>query len=224
MAEINVILDKLKIANYNDKLFLNRPDYVLELQDVLADHVIQKEKYDFILIFVFSLKEFEAAIDRVVKQTLLNEKGYLYLIYPKKGNKHYKEFIHRDSIMTLPMDEEGYFKESLLKFSRMMAFNEIFTACGLKYEKRTTKKANKVSQCVEDYIDKVEVLKAYFRDNVEVLKYYEALTPGYQRDWARYVYSAKTQATIDKRLIEMEEILKQGFKTKQLYQRSKKQA
>ncbi|MFQ9697738.1 MAG: YdeI/OmpD-associated family protein, partial [Zhenhengia sp.] len=73
----------------------------------------------------------------------------------------------------------------------------------------------------DDYKDKVTDLKVYFQNQPEILERYVALTPGYQRDWARYVYSARTQNTIDKRLIEMAEILKQGFKTKQLYTKSK---
>jgi uncharacterized protein YdeI (YjbR/CyaY-like superfamily) len=123
--------------------------------------------------------------------------------------------------MTLPMDEDGYFKESLLKFSRMVAFNDTFTVCGLRHLKKASKKSTKPSQCVDDYKDKVTDLKVYFQNQPEILERYAALTPGYQRDWARYVYSARTQNTIDKRLIEMAEILKQGFKTKQLYTKSK---
>lgn len=89
----------------------------------------------------------------------------------------------------------------------MVAFNEIFTVCGLRHLKKATKKSTKSSQCVADYEDKVMDLKAYFKSQPEILE--------------RYVYSAKTQNTIDKRLIEMAEILKQGFKTKQLYTKSK---
>lgn len=223
MAQTKTVLDKLKIETYKNRLFLNVPDTVTELQTISADYEVHKTQYDCIFYFIFSLEEFEKAIDIVVEQNLLAEGGYLYLVYPKKGNKHYDTFIHRDSIMTLPMDEEGYFKESLLKFSRMVAFNEIFTVCGLRHLKKATKKSTKSSQCVADYEDKVMDLKAYFKSQPEILERYVALTPGYQKDWARYVYSARTQNTIDKRLIEMAEILKQGFKTKQLYTKSKQQ-
>lgn len=221
MTQVKTVLDKLKIENYKNRLFLNVPDTVTELQDIFADYKVQQTQYDCIFSFVFSLEEFEKAIDAVVEQNLLAEGGYLYLVYPKKGNKHYDTFIHRDSIMTLPMDEDGYFKESLLKFSRMVAFNDTFTVCGLRHLKKALKKSTKPSQCVDDYKDKVTDLKVYFQNQPEILERYVALTPGYQRDWARYVYSARKQNTIDKRLIEMAEILKQGFKTKQLYTKSK---
>ncbi|MBP3911359.1 MAG: YdeI/OmpD-associated family protein [Niameybacter sp.] len=221
MTQVKTVLDKLKIENYKNRLFLNVPDTVMELQGVSADYKVQQTQYDCIFFFVFSLEEFEKAIDAIVEQKLLVEGGYLYLVYPKKGNKDYDTFIHRDSIMTLPMDENGYFKESLLKFSRMVAFNNTFTVCGLRHLKKVSKKSTKPSQCVDDYKDKVTDLKVYFQNQPEILERYVALTPGYQRDWARYIYSARTQNTIDKRLIEMAEILKQGFKTKQLYTKSK---
>lgn len=38
----------------------------------------------------------------------------------------------------------------------------------------------------------------------KALAYYQSLTPGYQKDWARYVYSAKQEATKEKRRNEME--------------------
>lgn len=198
MAQVKTVLDKLKIESYTNRLFLNVPDTVMDLKGISADHKVQQSQYDCIFSFVFSLEEFEKSIDAVIEQNLLSENGYLYLVYPKKGNKQYDAFIHRDSILTLPMDEDGYFKESLLKFSRMVSFNDVFTVCGLKYLKRTTKKSSKASQCVDDYKDRVSDLKIHFKAQQEVLERYEALTPGYQKDWARYVYSAKTQSTIDK--------------------------
>jgi hypothetical protein len=41
---------------------------------------------------------------------------------------------------------------------------------------------------------------------------YSQLTFGYQKDWARYVYSAKRKETQDKRLLEMETVLGAGYK------------
>lgn len=51
---------------------------------------------------------------------------------------------------------------------------------------------------------------------------YNELTLGYQKDWARYVYSAKKKETQEKRLSEMETILSEGFKTIDVYRRQKK--
>lgn len=44
-----------------------------------------------------------------------------------------------------------------------------------------------------------------------MLKIYNELTFGYQKDWARYVYSAKKTETREKRLAEMETVLAEGF-------------
>ena len=60
-----------------------------------------------------------------------------------------------------------------------------------------------------------------YLNSAEIMAFYDALSPGYQKDWARYVYSAKTSATREKRLREMAEILQTGCKTKNLYRRLK---
>ncbi|MGT2861578.1 YdeI/OmpD-associated family protein [Streptococcus gallinaceus] len=58
--------------------------------------------------------------------------------------------------------------------------------------------------------------------NQTALNFYDSLTSGYQKDWARYVFSAKQEATQTKRKAEMVDILNKGFKTRQLYQASLK--
>ena len=122
-------------------------------------------------------------------------------------------------------DEEGFYRGSNLKFSRMVSFNEVFTVIGLKaipVKKKTSPKSSKNSQCVDDYIDNVEDIKQYLQKNDSLLKMYDELTPGYQKDWARYVYSAKRKETQEKRQYEMETILAEGYKTMDLYRRAKK--
>lgn len=54
------------------------------------------------------------------------------------------------------------------------------------------------------------------------LKFYLELTPGYQRDWARYVFSVKQQKTREKREAQMVEILSQGYKSVDLFRQKKK--
>ena len=54
-----------------------------------------------------------------------------------------------------------------------------------------------------------------------IKKIIDALAPGYQKDWARYVYSAQTQMTREKRQLEMVDILGKGYKTAQLYRQAK---
>ena len=52
------------------------------------------------------------------------------------------------------------------------------------------------------------------------LAFYDGLTPGYQKDWARYIYSAKKEETQKVRLAEMRDLTRQGFKTKELYRKA----
>jgi uncharacterized protein YdeI (YjbR/CyaY-like superfamily) len=48
---------------------------------------------------------------------------------------------------------------------------------------------------VEEYIRYIDDIKQYLSRNEELLATYNHLTIGYQKDWARYVYSAKRQET-----------------------------
>lgn len=71
----------------------------------------------------------------------------------------------------------------------------------------------------EVYIPKVAALLA----NVpEIQQLFHDLTPGYQREWARYIFGAKTRATQDHHLETMQVILKAGFKSKRAYDSQKK--
>lgn len=224
MANMPDALRKIQIEKYKDKLFLDVPADVRELDGIEADRSIQKKKYDLVMAFVFSLEQFEARVAEMSKKDLLNKSGYLYLVYPKKGNKRYEEYIHRDSIFTLPIDEDsGYYKDSNLKLSRMVSFNDVFTLGGFKQTPHgSKKKAPGVSQCVGDYEKMVPQLLQYWEKDGEVKQKYAALTPGYQRGWARYVYSAQSEETLQKRLGEMNIVLRQGYKSISLYKRDKR--
>lgn len=46
-------------------------------------------------------------LQKVLKDNSLVEQGYLFFVYPKKGNKKYEQFIHRDEIFpAIHVDEE----------------------------------------------------------------------------------------------------------------------
>ena len=53
------------------------------------------------------------------------------------------------------------------------------------------------------------------------LQFYKGLTPGYQKDWARYIFSTKQQKTRDKRQAQMVDILSQGYKSIDLFRLKK---
>lgn len=219
------VVEKLTFTKYPKKLILQKPEEMNDFNEIDYDSSIQNDKYDLIFIFIFNLEEFTKQLQTVIEKQLLEDNGYLYFAYPKKNNLKYKEYIDRDSfIKALPVDDEGYIRESSLKFSRMISLNEVFTVVGLKAaaKKANSTSSSKNSQCVDDYIENVEDIKRYLNKNEGLLNSFNQLTFGYQKDWARYVYSAKRKETQEKRLLEMETVLSEGYKSMELYKRNKK--
>ncbi|MCH1624541.1 YdeI/OmpD-associated family protein [Fredinandcohnia quinoae] len=218
------IIEKLNLQKYPAKLIIQTPEEINDFNELEYDVSIKNEKYDLIFTFVFQLDELKEQLQSIIDKQLLTDKGYLYFAYPKKGNKKYKEYIERDSIFpALQVNEEGYALGSDIKFARMVSLNDDFTVIGLRPAPKKAKKGSaKPSQCVDDYIANVEDIKQYLSKNDDLLNIYEQLTFGYQKDWARYVYSAKRKETQEKRLLEMEVVLAEGYKTMDLYRRDKK--
>ena len=94
---------------------------------------ISKEQYDLIFAFIFNMDEFFNYLNEVIERNLLKENGYLYFAYPKKGNSKYDTYIERDDIYTEKYyNEEGFFANSNLKFSRIISLNDVFTVAGIK--------------------------------------------------------------------------------------------
>lgn len=225
MNSPKTIVEKLNLSKYERKLVLNKPEDLVELNGLNYDSSPNKEKYDLIFLFVFSLEEFSQQLKSVIDKQLLKKNGYIFFAYPKKNNPKYQEYIERDSLFeAVAMDEEGYTFGSDIKFSRMVSLNDVFTVVGLKSTPKKAKKAasSKSSQCVDDYIIHVDDIKQYLNRNEELLASFNQLTFGYQKDWARYVYSAKRKETQEKRLLEMETVLGEGYKTMDLYRRKQK--
>lgn len=213
------IINKLNLSNYKNIVVINEPsDY-----DVfLGVNTTLTRNHDAIFIFIETISEMVEHTKKVIEEGLLAEKGYLFFAYPKKGNKRYETYVHRDEIFpALNVGEDGYVKNSDVKFSRMVSMNDVFTVVGLKREKKKEKPASTVSQCVADYEENVKDVVVFLADHQTELAFYQKLTPGYQKDWARYIFSAKQQKTRDKRLQEMVNILAQGFKSIDLYRQKK---
>ncbi len=220
------VIEKLNFAKYPAKLILHKPDEIADFNEIAFDTTVEKEKYDLIFIFIFSLEAFSNQLNWVIQKQLLENNGYVYFAYPKKNNARYPQYIDRDSFIAhMPTDEEGYILNSGLKFARMVSLNDVFTVVGLKSKKRKASKATKAksSQRVGDYIHRVNDIQQFLKNNEDVLAKYNQLAPGYQKDWARYVYSAKQEETREKRLLEMEALLAEGYKSIALYRIQKKQ-
>lgn len=217
------IVDKLNLHKYKKAAVLHSP----EGEDILAGlasydtELKDSGGYDLIFAFVLDMESLQALVQRVIEHQYLLEGGYLYVAYPKKGNKVYPTYIHRDSLFEgLGADEDGYIGTSSLKFARMVGLNDVFTVVGLKEEARAPKPAlSKPSQCVDDYISVIPEIEKDLRDTPDLLAFYQTLTSGYRKDWARYVYSAVQEATRAKRREEMKMILGARYKSRELYRK-----
>lgn len=214
------IIDKLKLTKYENLAVLQQPeDYDL----FNAYKTELSGNHDAIFIFIEMIDQMVDHTKRIIAEEQLVEKGYLFFAYPKKGNKRFETFIHRDEIFpAMKVDEDGYVGESDIKFARMVSMDDVFTVIGLKREKKKAKKLSAASQCVADYEDQVQDVEKLLKDHPEELKFFQSLTPGYQRDWARFIFSAKQQKTRNNRRAQMVDILSQGYKTVDLYRQGKK--
>ena len=214
------VIDKLNLSKYSNMAVMNQPnDYAL-----FAEQAIKLSKdHDAIFIFVETLDEMVKHTQLIINKQLLLEKGYLFFAYPKKGNTRYKTFIHRDEIFpAMKVGEDGYVGNSDIKFARMVSMDDVFTVIGLKREKKKLKKTSAASQCVSDYIENIKDVEAFLANHPNELQFYQGLTPGYRKDWARHIFSAKQQQTREKRVQQMIEILSQGYKSMDLFRRKKK--
>ncbi|KFM99176.1 hypothetical protein D0U04_27540 [Bacillus clarus] len=215
------IIDKLKLNKYTHMVVMNQPnDY-----DVFTEQATTFSKdHDAIFIFVETIDEMVEHTKFIINnKELLLEKGYVFFAYPKKGNTRYETFIHRDEMFpALKVGEDGYVDNSDIKFARMVSMDDVFTVVGLKREKKKEKKTSAASQCVADYVNRIKDVEALLANHPNELAFYQSLTPGYQKDWARNLFSVKQEKTREKRLQKMVEILSQGYKTIDLYRKKKK--
>ncbi|WP_143463588.1 YdeI/OmpD-associated family protein [Levilactobacillus enshiensis] len=54
-------------------------------------------------------------------------------------------------------------------------------------------------------------------DDAGLLTFFNNLTVGYQREWARYIFGAKADATKQRHITDMRQILAAGYKSKRAY-------
>ncbi|MBB4825522.1 hypothetical protein HNO89_002756 [Sporosarcina luteola] len=214
------INEKLHLTKYKNMTVLNQPDDY----DLFNGYKTSlSKKHDAIFVFVKTLEEMLAYTEQIINEEQLLEKGYLFFAYPKKGNKRYDTYVHRDDIFpAMQVDENGYIPNSEIKFSRMVSMDNVFTVVGLKHEKKKAMKSSAASQCVGDYEDNRKDIETLLAEHPNELAFYQELTPGYQRDWARYIFSAKQQKTREKRQAQMVEILSLGYKSVDLYRQKKR--
>lgn len=217
------IAEKLGLHKYKQAAVLNQPegtDYFANLDGY--DTSLKEHAYDLIFAFVLDMESLKQLVNRVIVKRQLNKNGYLYAAYPKKGNKVYATYIHRDDLLgALDSDEEGYIGTSDIKFARMVGLDDVFTVVGFKEDAAGKGKvSSKPSGRVEDYVALIPSVEQDLEDEPALLAFYRSLTQGYRKDWARYVYSAKQEETRAKRREEMRTLLRAGYKSRELYRGS----
>lgn len=217
-----IISKKLVLAKYAREAIIERPDYVEAFEGLDYDDRLGPGKYDMVLHFVFTLDEFVDRLTDIIDHERLNSGGVVFFAYPKKGNKRYAQYIGRDDFFTvIDMDNDGYVGQSDVKFNKMVAFDDTFTIIGLKHDAKR-RRSTQPSQCVGSYVDRIPELQARLATHADVLALFNALTPGYQRGWARYVFAVRTEATMARHLEEMVTILRAGYKSVDLYRQATK--
>ncbi|MNO24529.1 hypothetical protein D3C76_143530 [compost metagenome] len=217
------LVEKLNLQKYDQVAVLDKPeglDYLAELTDYDTS---LNGAYDLIFAFVLDMTSLQELVNHVIEHQHLRKNGYLFVAYPKKGNKVYPTFIHRDDLLEgLGSDENGYIGASHIKFARMVGLDDVFTVVGLKEDaKGKGQLSNAPSQSVDDYISFIPNVEQDLKDTSDLLAIYQSLTPGYRKDWARYVYSAKQEATRAKRKEEMKMILRAGYKSREPYRQAR---
>ena len=172
------IVEKLNLQKYKKVAVLHLPDgadYLAELSDYDTD--LADRTYDLIFAFVLDMDSLKGLINKVIKKNHLNKNGYIYLAYPKKGNKVYSTFIHRDDLLDgLGAGENGYVGTSNIKFARMVGLDDVFTVVGLKEDSRNRSTSTKASQCVDDYIELIPDVEKGLEDTPDLLAFYQSLT------------------------------------------------
>lgn len=173
--------------------------------------------YEVVFTFAHRLEDMQAILNTYTN--LLSPGNLLYIAYPKLKNAKGIEGIHRDHLFPfLRVDEKtGYVNQTLMRFNKMVSLDDNYTLIGIKKDD-THQKRKGASQRQEDYANHVEDVMDLLKEE-PCLAFYQSLTPGYQKSYARYIFSAKQEATKEKRIKETIDLLNQGIKSIDLKER-----
>lgn len=210
---MSIIAKKLRLQPGQPIIVLHRPAHHYFAEFTVSEKVPQ-QPVELLILFVKDIEQLQKEVMQLLEMQVLLPEGRLLIAYPKKGNKVVESYIHRDDIFpALGVDTDGYIKNSDYKFNQMVKLDDVYTIVGLKRVKRDFAKKS-LRQPVVDYSQYISQLEKVLRNEPEALHFWQTLTQGYQKNWARYVYGAKQQVTQEKRLQEMIVLLKQKVKVK----------
>ena len=216
----STLLKKLRLKETDTFLVIAPPAITSYFEEVKPDHTIKSNcSYHAVFITVETLSELYNKTHEMINRQLIALNGRLLIAYPKKGNKLNKPFLHRDDLFpTLAVDKEGFIQGTNFKFNQMVSLDENYTVVGIKQVNKESRQKNtiKPSQCIADYEHRVPDVIQLLTHETNALDFYQQLTPGYQKGWARYIFSAKQAATQSKRLNDTIDYLNKGIKAKHL--------
>ncbi len=211
MAIEKSVLEKLKLVPA-DSVFCIDPNHHGQLLENLPKGV---PPYRFVFSFVYSLAQMQEQIQTWDASNQIALNGYLLLMYPKRGNTLGLPAIHRDDIFPFCRVDEasGIVQGTALQFAKMLKYDDNFTLIGLKVIdlRKGINVVSRTESRSENYRERVEELLGLLDD--QSADFFKTLSEGYQKDWTRYVFSAKQQQTRDKRLEQVNEALQRACKT-----------
>lgn len=75
---------------------------------------------------------------------------------------------------------------------------------------------------LKDYEVDIPRVAELLATDSKMQEFFNALTPGYQREWARFIFGAKAEATKERHIEQMKVVFKAGFKSKRGYDQREK--
>lgn len=68
-----------------------------------------------------------------------------------------------------------------------------------------------------DYETNIHEVANLLANDPDMQTFFRKLTPGYQREWARYIFGVKSETTKDTHIENMKTVFAAGFKSKRAY-------
>lgn len=197
---------KLKIDKYPDcAVFASRYESMLDT----LPRIERPEGVALLIAFAYTLEEMQEIVAGAYSST---EVQALHLAYPKKGNKLSIPHIGRDDIFpALGVNiDTGIVEGTNLRFNMMVSLDDNFTIVGMRREELSAKVKTE-RKCSSDYQNQIPTLEAML--SPEERTHFARLAPSYQREWTAHILSAKGEATRTRRLEQLAEALRLGYKT-----------
>lgn len=207
------VYSKLKVKEGMNLLILNAPvAYLTSTDEIPLSISIHTEannkQYRFVQLFAKNQQELTSWGDRAIQS--LEDDGVLWICYPKKTSPLYENLSRDegwDAVTSLGM--EGVSLISVDDTWSAMRFRPKNAAS--KERKRQAPESSKEGFESKELV-MPEELKVIFKDEPEAAIFFDQLAASYKRSYLEWITSAKREETKHKRILEMVEKLKMGYK------------